>query len=116
MRIINRSEQAGEVSIDAIDDSGRHFGPVSLSLDAKGAAQFNSRDLEQGNPEVDLSAGVGDGTGNWRLELDTTLDIEPLAYVRTADGFLTSMHAVASEEAPLRYRVPIFNPGATNRS
>lgn len=115
VRIINRSDEAGEVSIEAIDDTGRSFGPVSLSLDAKGAAQFNSGDLEQGNPGVGLSMGVGDGTGNWRLELDTTLDIEPLAYVRTGDGFLTSMHQLAPEEAPLRYRVPIFNPGS-NRS
>ena len=115
VRIINRSDEAGAVSIEAIDDTGRSFGPVSLSLDAKGAAQFNSGDLEQGNPGVGLSMGVGDGTGNWRLELDTTLDIEPLAYVRTADGFLTSMHQLAPEEAPLHYRVPIFNPGS-NRS
>ena len=57
-----------------------------------------------------MSAGVGDGTGDWRLKLRTTLDIVPLAYVRTADGFLTSMHDVASEETPMRYRVPIFNP------
>ena len=115
VRLINRSPQSGEVSITAIDDNGRRFGPVSLSLDAKGAAQFNSGDLEEGNPGIGLSTGVGGGTGNWRLELDTTLDIEPLAYVRTTDGFLTSMHDVASEEAPLSYRVPIFNPGS-NRS
>ena len=112
VRLINRSDEAGEVRIHAIDDSGRRFGPESLALGAKGGAQFNSEDLEQGNPGVGLSTGVGDGTGNWRLELDTTLDIEPLAYVRTADGFLTSMHQLAPEEEPMRYRVPIFNPGS----
>ena len=115
VRIINRDNRAGTVSIHAIDDSGRRFGPVSLSLDAKEAVQFNSRDLERGNSGIGLSAGVGDGAGDWRLELSTTLDIEPLAYIRTPDGFLTSMHEVASEERPMRYRVPIFNPGS-NRS
>ena len=116
VRIINRSDRTGSVSIEAIDDTGRRFDPVVLSLGAKGAAQFNSRDLEQGNDGVGLSEGVGDGTGNWRLELETTLDIEPLAYVRTSDGFLTSMHEVArAEGTSMRYRVPIFNPGS-NRS
>ena len=115
VRIINRSDRAGTVSIHAIDDTGRRFGPVSLSLTAGEAAQFNSQDLERGNPEKGLSGGVGDGTGDWRLELRTTLDIGPLAYIRTPDGFLTSMHEVASEVAPTRYRVPIFNPGG-NRS
>ena len=115
VRIINRSNRAGSVSIEAVDDSGRRFGPIHLSLDAEEAVQFNSRDLERGNPGVGLSGGVGDGSGNWRLELESTLDIEPLAYIRTLDGFLTSMHEVAREVAPMRYRVPIFNPGR-NRS
>ncbi len=116
VRIINRSERAGSVSIEAIDDTGERFGPVVLTVDAKGAVQFNSRDLERGNPGVGLARGVGNGTGNWRLELETTLDIEPLAYVRTSDGFLTSVHEVArAEGSSMRYRVPIFNPGS-NRS
>ena len=115
VRIINRSSRSGTVSIRAIDDTGREFGPVLLSLDAEEAVQFNSRDLERGNSGVGLPAGVGTGRGNWRLELESTLDIEPLAYIRTRDGFLTSMHEVAREVSPMRYRVPIFNPGR-NRS
>ena len=115
VRIINHSERAGTVRIHAIDDSGQRFGPVPLSLAAKETAHFNSRDLEQGNASKGLPEGVGDGDGDWRLELDTELDIEPLAYVRTADGFVTSIHDVAAEVAPGRYRVPIFNPGS-NRS
>ena len=114
-RIINRSDHAGTVSIHAIDDTGRRFGPVTLSLEARGAAQFNSQDLERGNPGKGLSGGVGDGTGDWRLELSTTLDIGPLAYIRTPDGFLTTMHEGVREGTPAGYRVPIFNPGS-NRS
>ena len=57
-----------------------------------------------------LSGGVGDGTGHWRLELDSTLDIEPLAYVRSA-GSLASVHdAVASRS--MRHHVLTFNPGS----
>ena len=113
VRIINRSGRDGTVHIHAIDDSGERFGPVSLSLSAKEAQQFSSRDLEEGNSSKGLSGGVGNGRDNWRLELDTELDIEPLAYVRT-DTILSSMHEVAPEEAPGRYRVPIFNPGSNH--
>ena len=114
VRIINRSDRAGTVTIHAIDDAGRRAGPVSLSLDAEAAVHFNSRDLERGNASKGLSGGVGSGTGHWRLELNTELDIEALAYVRTADGFVTSVHEVAAEEeaGSMRYRVPIFNPGS----
>ena len=115
MRIINRSPQAGTVSIEAIDDSDRSVGPVDLSPDAMKAVQFNSRDLGRGNSGIGLPAGVGDGSHDWRLRLSSALDIEPLAYIRTTDGFLTNVHDVASEESPLRYRVSIFSPGS-NRS
>ena len=114
VRIVNRSDRHGTVRITAIDDDGRRFGPISLSLDASVSTHFNSDDLEEGNPQKGLIAGVGNGHGNWRLELDTELDIEPRAYVRTSDGFLTSIHEVAAkaEVAAMHYRVPIFNPAS----
>ena len=99
--------------VHAIDDSGRRFGPISFSLDPNETRHFNSQDLERGNPSKGLSAGVGDGSGNWRLELETDLDIAPLAYVRTSDGFLTSIHEVAAAQGiSMRYHVPIFNPAS----
>ena len=118
VRITNLSERSGSVEIHAIDDSGRRFGPVSLALGAGVSTGFNSRDLEQGNPSRGLSNGVGEGSGDWRLELHTYLDIEARAYVR-GDGFLSSVHDVAQEQDSvlglMTYRVPFFNP-ASNRS
>ena len=111
VRILNRSGEAGTVRILAIDDTGERFGPVTLSMDANETVNLNSTHLEQGNEAKGLSGGVGDGTGHWRLELDSTLDIEPLAYVRSADGSLASVHdAVASRS--MRHHVPTFNPGS----
>ena len=110
IRIINRSDRAGRVSIRAFDDTGRQFGPVYLSLDRLETAHFNSQDLERGNASKGLSGGVGNGQGNWRLQLQTDLDIEPLAFMRTSDGFLTSMHDIV-REAGMCHLVSIFNPG-----
>ena len=110
-RIVNHSKRAGVVRIVAIDDHGNRSESVELSLDNNAAAQFNSGDLENGNPDKGLSGSVGDGAGDWRLELTTDLEIEPLAYVRTSDGFLTSVH----EAVPNGDYVPIFNPGSNSR-
>ena len=119
VRIINRSDDSGAVRIHAIDDAGERFGPVSLSLDAQQTRHFTSQDLETGNAARGLSGEVGDGSGNWRLELSTALDIEALAYIRTPD-VMSSIHEVAAEEGEgsMRYRVPLFNPGSnrTRRS
>ena len=110
VRVVNRSESSGSVSIEAIDDTGERFGPITLSLGAKESANFSSTDLEQGNSSKGLSGGVGDGEGNWRLELSSDLDFEALAYIQTGNGFLTSMHDIVAEESSGRYRVPMFNP------
>ena len=111
VRVINHSAEAGEVRIDAIDDEGESYGPVTLPIDASEAVHFNSDDLESGNAEKGLSDGVGPGEGNWRLKLSSELDIEVLSYVRTADGFLTSMHDTVPSEGG-RHWVAFFNPGS----
>ena len=116
VRIINHADRAGTVGIRAIDDTGRSFGPVSLRLGAQVAVHFTSTDLEEGNPSKGLSEGVGNGSGHWRLELSADVPIEALAYIRTPDGFVTSMNEVAVETAggSNRYYVPFLNPGSNS--
>lgn len=111
VRVVNRSDTAGEVRISAIDDSGNPArGTATLSMGPSETEHFNSEDLEQGNPDKDLSGGTGTGNGDWRLELTSDLDLEVLSFIRTEDGFLTAMHDVVKQE-PAGHRVAIFNPG-----
>ena len=116
VRIINHSGESGEVNIEAKDETGRSFGPALLSLGANQAAHFNSEDLERGNPAKGLSPGVGGGQGDWWLRLETTLDIEALAYVRTRDGFLAGMSEFVLVPGDQSFRTValLFNP-ASNR-
>ena len=112
VRIINRSERDGEVTIHAIDDTGERFGPVTLSLKAKATQHFNSDTLRDGDPDKGLSGSIANGEGNWRLEIETDLDIEPLAYSRPkGEGFITSTHDVA-DGTSMRWHAVIFNPGS----
>ena len=112
-RVVNRSTRAGAVRIDAFDDNGRQAGQLILALQAGAAAQFNSADLEHGNRGKRLTGLAGAGEGEWRLRLASGLDIDVLSYVRTADGFLTSMHDVVPETDG-SHRVAIFNPGSNS--
>ena len=110
-RIVNLTDEAAEASILAYDDEGTHYGPVELTLEAGETAHFNSDDLEDGNAAKGLSGGVGTGEGDWRLELTSESKLEVLAYVRTDDGFLTTMH----EAVPSRihaHRAAVLNPGS----
>ena len=111
VRVINRSERRGEVTVTAHDDSEWTYEPLTLAIGAGEAAQFNSDDLELGNADKGLTGSTGAGTGAWRLELSSERDIDVLAYIRTTEGFLTSMHDLAPVSGD-RHRAAIFNPGS----
>ena len=111
VRVVNHTPEAGEVAIEVFDDSGNAYDLITLSLEAGETAHFNSDDLEMGNAAKGLSAGVGTGEGDWRLKLTSLLEIEVLAYIRTEDGFLTSMHDLMPASRAGR-RAPFFNPGS----
>ena len=110
-RIINHSDAAGTVRIDAFDDAGGQYGPLTLSIGAGESVHFNSSDLENGNPGKGLAGATGPGEGGWRLEMSTPLDLEVLAYMRTRDGFLTGMHDLAPR-TEAGHRIAFFNPGS----
>ena len=114
VRVINRSAESGRLTIHPTDDAGNRFDAVILSVDAGETVHFNSGDLETGNAGKGLSGGTGAGEGDWRLSFVSDLDIEVLSYVRTEDGFLTSMHDVVPGTGT-RHRVGMFNP-ASNRN
>ena len=115
LRVVNRSDTAGTVRIEAFDDSDFDYEPVTLSLAPRQARHFNSTDLEDGNEAKGLTGSTGAGRSDWRLELSSDLDIEVLAYIRTQDGFVTSMHDLAPTTDGLLHRVAIFNPGSNYR-
>ena len=107
LRVINRGER-NAVHIVAADDMGnRHT--TTLAMDAGETVHFNSNDLERGNVGKGLSRGIGEGEADWRLELSGN-DVDVLTYMRTNDGFLTSLHDVVPA-GPDGHVVPIFNPG-----
>ena len=111
VRVVNRGDAAASVDIAAFDETDRAYESLSLTVGPNEAAHFNSEDLEFGNTDKRLSGSTGAGTGHWRLELSSDADIEVLSYVRTTDGFLTSMHDVVPRIRN-RHRVPTFNPGS----
>ncbi len=94
VRIVNHSDAAGEIFITAMDDTGAAFGPISVPIEARRAIEFSAADLEQGNADKGIAAGIGAGRGDWRLVLETSLEIEPLAYSRTSAGFADSLDRV----------------------
>ncbi len=113
IRVINHSNRAGSLTIEAVDDAGRRRGPVSSDIGAGQALHFSAKDLEQGNGTKRVP-GFGEPKGDWRLVVRSKLDIEVLGYARTPDGFVTSLHDTATEAYGVS-RVPTFSPDGNGR-
>ena len=111
VRVVNRSNLDGVVTILSYDDSDTRHETLRLSLAAGETAHLNSDDLELGNRAKGLTGSTGSGTGTWRLRMYSGLDIEVHAYVRTADGFLTAINATTTLAGAVR-QVAFFNPGS----
>ena len=123
-RVVNHGDATATVQMDAFNDAGQRREPVTLTLGVGEAVHFNSTDLEDGNEDKGLSGKTGAGSGDWRIELRAA-GLEVLSYMRTEDGFVTSLHDAAPLLEPVavidnddgtrtlehRYDVAIFNPG-----
>lgn len=110
VRMTNRSDAPAEAVITPIDDEGTTYAVETVTIQADSSIHFNSGDLELGSQSKGL-VGVGQGVGDWRLVIETDADLDVMAYVRTEDGFVTSLH----DEVPGgggRWRVPFFNPAS----
>lgn len=116
VRVINRSTASGTVTITATDDAGDER-TTWLEIEASSARHFNSRDLEAGGVKG-LGPGIGPSALARRLTLSSNLDLKVLAYARTADGFVTSLHETAPKwttGAGQSALVEFFNPGSNRR-
>ena len=105
MRLVNHAE-AGEAWLYARrDDDVR---PVAVVVGERSVAWVDARGIAEGErgERVYGELPVDDAS----LEVYSSTDIKAYAYVRTADGFLTSVHDTASEGADGRHAVPFFNP------
>ena len=113
VRIVNESEESGSVRISAFDDGGYAADPIKVQLDARQVVHFNAHDFEYGSPEKGVARGIGAPIqGEWRLNVETALDVRVLAFVRTDDGFLGAMHDMLPRAADGRLVAETFNPGS----
>ena len=114
VRVVNLSDQSGSVSVSAFTDTGAMWGETSFRINGNAVYTFNSDDLEYGSTRKGID-GIGVGNSDWHLDFDSNLPITVSAYLRTRDGFLTSMNRTVEKDADGVYRVMTFNPGSNTR-
>lgn len=98
LRIVNHSADSGVVTIRGIDDHGTNSESLSFDIGSYQSRQLTAQDLELGNSTKGLRGTLGDGSGKWRLEVDSEVEVSVLSLIRSSDGFLTNLSALVPVE------------------
>ena len=107
LRLASRDSRPAIVRITAYDDTGRPFGPATVSLAPSHALELTASDLQGGNPIKGLHRGIGAGQGDWRLVVQSSAKFDALAYVETAEGLRTPLGGIGQSPDGIRH-VPLF--------
>ena len=108
-------DAGGEVKIEAWDDSGHHA-ETTLTIQAGAIRNFNSSDLELGNASKGLPIGIGmPMAGDWRLRLSAGFGFDANSYMRTQDGFVTSLDSTLGAGRTRVSEISFFNPARNQR-
>ena len=120
VRLSNLAEASARVSVSAFDDRGQQCGPTSLVIGPLSSVHFTATHLERGGRGFAGCGAPSAATAHWRLEVVSDAPLATHGYVRTADGFVTSMQQAAEllaapDGAAAVHGVPFLNPGRNNR-
>ena len=99
LRIVNPGEQPTEVRIEGIDDAGASSdGALTLTLGGGAVRTLGAAALESGDGE-DLSGGLGDGTGRWRLLVSAERPIEVMSLLASPNGQVANLSTAPGAKA-----------------
>ena len=109
LRLVNIVANAESVSIQGVDDQGRIYGPVSLTLAAGEARTLSAQDLEDG--ASGLTGTLGDGRGKWDLYVTARESVIGMSLLESPTGHLSNISTTGVRIAPASTgNVPLLAP------
>ena len=114
VRLVNPGPDDGDAWL-YVPRLGNDARPAAVVVPKRSVVRVDADDLSRGERGKRVYGQLPIGGSDAALEVYTSSEIRAQAYVRTADGFLTSMHDTATQDARGRHVLPIFNPADGSR-
>ena len=96
LRLVNPGDAEASVSIRGVDDRGRQAGPVRFTVAAGASRTVSALELEEG--ASDLDGALGDGSGKWRLDVESSAPLLAMSLLATPAGLVTNLSTATSFE------------------
>ncbi len=115
LRLINPTGAQARATVTGTDDAGASPGsPVVLTLAAGAACEVDAAELESGRGLAcgEPQAGLGDGTGKWRLSVASEAPLVAMGLLSSPGGHLTNLSGTLPEGGGGVRRVAFFPPAS----
>ena len=92
LRLVNFGERTAAVRLTATDDKGKRPGtPVLLTVAALSAVELTAAELESGTASAIRSGAFADGSGKWRVRIESDVPLHVLSLLSNPGGYLTNV-------------------------
>ena len=99
VRLSNNTGSPNAFIINAIDDSGKDAGNVSITVPPFATTTLSSTDIEQGNQSLGLNGALGAGSGKWRLVITSTGNASVMGLMELPGGYISNISSLANQPA-----------------
>ena len=89
LRIVNPNPEEAKIAIAGIDDQGNDSDTVQVTLMPFAALTLSASDLENGH--ADIEGSLGDGTGKWRLQIESNQSLMLMSLLSSSSGYLSNL-------------------------
>ncbi len=115
LRLVNPTDAPARATVTGTDDAGASPGsPVVLTLPAGAACEVDAAELESGRGLAcgEPQAGLGDGSGRWRLAVASEAPLVAMGLLSSPGGHLTNLSRTLPADADGVRHVAFFPPAS----
>ena len=110
LRLVNHGDESVEVTVRGVDDQGQSPGREVLFTLPPGTARApTAADLESG---AEATGALGDGSGKWRLTVESTAPVYAMSLLESPTGHLTNLSRGPVTPVGGAHSVPLFPSAA----
>ena len=89
LRLANPGDEDAEVTIVGIDGNGLRTEEIAVAVSAKASRTLTAQELEGGG--AGFEGSLGDGAGEWQLEIGADREIVAMSLLESPTGHLTNL-------------------------